>query len=508
MDDNHRPGVNLMDETVKMPRVFVKEYDGERLGIGYSSAEKIKLTNTALEVTSPGPDPLASGQAVLSRVEMISEFKQIQERLGISVEADGRYAFVKASAKAQFLETSKFDSSSTFIFARCIVQNPVISAARFDLTQEVKELLETQNRLDAFKEAYGDYFARSLYTGGEFFCVIRIHSVSSEVQKEISANVQASLSGLIASASVKTSIESMNKSSSTRVSFVATMYQTGGSGAEIKSTLDFAEVKQRIDEFPGMVKANPFPFKVELAAYSTIYIALPTPEELASLDFAYRDANDRKLYYIERRNDLLLALENIELYENLPSFQVLQEEISTYAALINAVVDHVNALSRGRRKTSLVFDPMKLEPPILVPNPIRLTRKNSSIQHAAPEYVTIVDINNFNLLVVKWIKQYAKELEQGQAIGPLNKANIFLRFKDDLKQNGEYPANTFRILNEDHILFLAYTNLFWVNIRIYTVDDLREWDNDIFVVIPSSAPLNIGQRVRAGTPIEIQTRSA
>ena len=60
-------------------------------------------------------------------------------RVGMSFEAHGRYGLFAGSAKAEFSESSNYNSTSTFLVARCIVQNPFRRGKDFRVTQPAQE---------------------------------------------------------------------------------------------------------------------------------------------------------------------------------------------------------------------------------------------------------------------------------------------------------------------------------------------------------------------------------
>jgi hypothetical protein len=71
-------------------------------------------------------------------------------------------------------------------------------------------------RIEEFTRAFGDSFVRGLQTGGEFYAVIRITSVSIKTQSSLAAALQAEANGLVASGSFKLEFNKSNQSASCR----------------------------------------------------------------------------------------------------------------------------------------------------------------------------------------------------------------------------------------------------------------------------------------------------
>lgn len=291
----------------------------------------------------------------------------------MSFEASGRYGFFSGSAKANFSESSSYNSTSTFLVARCVVRNPLTRGRNFKVSSAAQALLDT-NRFTEFKKAFGDSFVRGLQTGGEFYAVIRITSVSSSKQSELSTALHAEFNGLVASGSFSGKFESANKESSTKSEYSATMFQRAGSGAQISPTIQISEVIERYKNFPAIAKASSFAYETEIATYDTIPLPMPTLEEQEDFLYALRDAREQKLHYIQARNDLEFALRNPTFFENLPPAEVLNHAISVYSKLINAVMDHAIRLSRGQMQPPKVFEPSEFSPPLVEPETITLHR--------------------------------------------------------------------------------------------------------------------------------------
>lgn len=291
----------------------------------------------------------------------------------MSFEVQGRYGLLSASAKAEFSESSNYNSTSTFLVARVIVQNPFRRGKDFRVTQPAQDLLQAL-RFEDFKKAFGDSFVRGLQTGGEFYAVIRITSVSSATQTELAVTLQAEFSGAVVGGAFKARLATANASASTRSEYTAIMFQRGGSGEQASPVVEISEVLARYKGFPAIVSSSAFPYETEVATYDTLPLPVPTPEEQENFLIALRETWETKLRYIQIRNDLEFALRNPEIVEAAASSEVLSSAISVYVTLINAVMDHAIRLSRGQMSPPRVFDPGALSPPIAEPASIPLRR--------------------------------------------------------------------------------------------------------------------------------------
>jgi hypothetical protein len=356
----------------RVPQVRTIIFNDEEIGMGFNSESGLAV-GTALEDFTIQENPSASGQEVTADITILNSHEELMENLGMSFEAQGRYGFFSGSAKAKFAETSNFNSTSTFLVARCIVKNPMRRGKNFKVSPDAKALLDA-NRFPEFKKAFGDSFVRGLQTGGEFYSIIRITSVSTSRQGELAATLQAEANGLVASGSFSAAFSQANTSSSTRSEHTATMYQKAGSGAQIAPTVQISEVIDRFKKFPEIAKTSAAAYGTEVATYDTLPLPVPTPEEQEDFLLALADAREKKLRFIQTRNDLEFALRNPSFFQALPSSETLSGVSTVYTKLINAVMSHAIKLSRGQITPPQLFDPSALSPPLVEPTPIPLQR--------------------------------------------------------------------------------------------------------------------------------------
>lgn len=362
-----------MPQSVEQIRRVI--FNDEEIGMGFNSDTGLAV-GTALEGFSIGVNPAAPGAEVVASISVINTHEELQKSLGMSLEAHGRYGFFSGSAKAEFAESARYNSTSTFLVARVVVQNPLTRGKGFQVTVPARELLNP-SRVAEFKTAFGDSFVRGLQTGGEFYAVVRITSVSEATQSSLAAALAAEMNGLMASGGFKAAFETANSNERTRTEFHAMMYQKAGSAAEIAPTVGIDEVLRRYREFPSIAKASAAAYEAEIASYDTLPLPVPPAQETEDFLFALADTREKKLRYLQARNDLQFALQKPEFFRELPSADTLINTISVYEKLINTAMAHGIKLTKGQMSPPKIFDPTEMVPPIAEPSPIPLKRIKS-----------------------------------------------------------------------------------------------------------------------------------
>src|SRR5579864_8630380 len=334
-----------MSSTIPILQVRRLMSNSERIGMGFNSTSGLAVgTPFDLDSLIVEADPAAPGQTVFAPISEVNSHDELMDAMGLSVDAEGRYAFFSAALKSQFAEVTTYNSTSSFLIVKVIVQNPLLRGRNFQLTsgpsgaQTVLAIPGTG--IEQFGRAFGDSFVRGLQTGGEFYAVIRITSLSTSKEKDLSATFQAEYNGLVADGAFKVAFDAANQSDSTRSEFNATMYQRAGTGEEISPTVDIAHVFSRVKQFPSIVLAHPVAYETEVATYDTLPLPLPSPVVEADFLDSLRDAQSKKLHYMQVKNDLEFAREHPDFFAGLPADAVLQSAISIYTELINAVMSH------------------------------------------------------------------------------------------------------------------------------------------------------------------------
>lgn len=94
----------------RIPQVRRIEFNDEEIGMGFNSESGLAV-GTALEGFTIEENPAASGMEVLASITIINSHEELMKNLGMSFEAQGRYGFFSASAKAQFSESTNYNST-------------------------------------------------------------------------------------------------------------------------------------------------------------------------------------------------------------------------------------------------------------------------------------------------------------------------------------------------------------------------------------------------------------
>ncbi|MGI4832332.1 MAG: hypothetical protein ACRYFK_02625 [Janthinobacterium lividum] len=152
------------------------------------------------------------------------------------------------------------------------------------------------------------------------------------------------------------------------------MFQCAGSGPQAFVVLDIGEVVARYKNFPDIAKTSVFAYETGVAAHNTIPLPISTLEEQADFLFALPAAREKKLRYIQVRNDLDFALQNPEFFRALLANEVLLSAAADYTKLLNAVIDHAVRLSRSLILPPQVFNPSQVVPALAEPALIALQR--------------------------------------------------------------------------------------------------------------------------------------
>ena len=217
----------------KIPQVRVLVFNGEDIGMGFNSDSGLAV-GTALAFD---PSAEAVTQEANSTAEIVTTHDAMMESLGVSADLKGRYGFASGSLKVDFSKKTTFNSVSSFVVAKMVINNRVDRGRNFRIKDDsTKRLLETDR--PTFDRAFGDCFVRAQFKGGEFYCVMRITSLDTSVQTDLAISLQAEINGIAAGVSFKGKLDKANQNSQSRSEFFVSFYQKGGSGAdEIGTTL-------------------------------------------------------------------------------------------------------------------------------------------------------------------------------------------------------------------------------------------------------------------------------
>jgi hypothetical protein len=348
-------------------QVIAIPFNDQQIGQGFNF-ESRESVGTGLTVTSISEDPNADGQIVRTSFNSVSTQESLMESLGISVSADVRYGLFSGGAKFDFAQSHAVNSFSSFIAGRCEVHNATRNGRGFQLTPDAQALVNSENMKD-FKTAFGDMFVRSLKTGGEFYVVAQITSVSEEHQSKMAASLHGEYNGLVAGGSFKASFDTAMKETSSRSQITVFMSQAGGIGAQTSFTgPDATKILERLSVFPQSVHEHPVGYEAVVATYDTIPILVAPPEEREDRNIVLADCLAQKSSLLKTLSDLdfLLGPDAGVFFENIPSQAELIKLQGEYRTTLNALMAHAIKVAGGRMEPPQLFVANPSPPPLSV----------------------------------------------------------------------------------------------------------------------------------------------
>ena len=348
-------------------QVFWIDYDQRKpeIGLGFNSQTGV-FPGTAVKFADVKTDQVGPGQTGTASALIITDHQQLMDSLDVGVSVSARYGLASGSLKVQFSQKTDYNQSSTFVLASFQVLNAVTRGHDVSIPDgsPAKQLIEA-NRMDDFGNSFGDYFVRGMNTGGEFYAVIRITSLSQDRETSLAASLHGAINGGIAAAEFSADMKAASSAKEEHTETSVTYYQASGLGAEIGATLKPEDVMLRLGNFPAAVATHPVPTSVELASYNTIPISMEPLEEIQDLDIALADAQAKRLEYLADKNNLEFAMANPLYFDELPSHDEVQHLAGEYTVAVNAVMAHLTKLAKGQISPAQMFDPSILTLPEL-----------------------------------------------------------------------------------------------------------------------------------------------
>lgn len=347
-----------------MNQTLIIPFNDQRIGQGFNFDTRENV-GTALSAATITEDPLVNGQIVRTSFLSVTTQESLMDSLGISASADARYGLFSGGAKFSFSERHAVNSFSSFIAGRCEVQNAVRRGDGWKLTPGAEALVTAGNK-DDFKIAFGDMFVKSIKTGGEFYIVARITSVSEEHQSQMAASLHGEYNGLVTSVSFKAAFEKAMTETKNRTEVTVFMSQAGGIGNQISFTgPDATKILERLSQFPQSVREHPVGYDVELATYDTIPIQVLLPEEREDRNIVLADCLAQKMGLLKALSDLqfLLGPTANAFFEDLPAPDELAKIQGQYRATLNALMAHAINVAKGRMNPPQLFEANPIPPP-------------------------------------------------------------------------------------------------------------------------------------------------
>jgi hypothetical protein len=355
----------------QMAKVFQVPFSGQEIGQGFDSDTHLNV-GTALSVHDVSEDKAADGQIVTTSFDHVSSQDKLLETMGVDVSLNGRYGLFSGGAKVDFSQSHSVNSFSSFITGRMQVQNAIRHGHGFKLTDEVAPLV-TANRMDEFKNGFGDMFVRALYTGGEFCVIARVTSVSEETQTNLAVQLSFAYNGLVASADLKAAISTATSDAHEKTDVTVWTSQIGGQGHQASFTgPEAADIIARLKEFPESVHEHGVGFVAEVASYDTIAMPIPTAEENEDRDVVLNDCNSQKMDFLKKLSDIDFALEDDArgFFDDLPSSDDLLAIRNKYRATLNSLMAHAIKIATGKMNPPQLF--------VAEPSPPALTFKKKA----------------------------------------------------------------------------------------------------------------------------------
>lgn len=249
----------------------------------------------------------AGGSTVNFEVQRIHSTSELEQSLGVDVEASYGCASFGAgvSARFSFAKNSKVQSSSLFMSVTARVDLAFLSIDEPVLTADAAALVENP---DIFAARYGNMFVRGISRGGLFVGVLRVDTASTEESEQISAELQGSYGAF--SADAKTKFASATKNTHSEV-FVQMHHEGGPTDLAITDPTDPVQLLDNANRFVQSFQTSPdqaaLPYVVTL---DPVTIAQgPIPPNAADVEHA-QDI----IVFCARRRSVLLDQLNLLQY--------------------------------------------------------------------------------------------------------------------------------------------------------------------------------------------------
>jgi hypothetical protein len=225
----------------------IRAYD---FGVGVD-----RLSGAALDqVVKPTPSPptQASGATHSFDVSRISSTSDLQQKLGIDIEASAGCAAFGASASGRFgyMQQSAVHSSTLFITITATIKLADLSIDESVLTDPAAQVAHDT---ELFATRYGDMFCRACSRGGLFVGVMRVETFDSTEANSIEAELKGSYGFF--SADAKTNFSSVTAQHNVNV--FCTIYSEGGTAPQIHDPTDPTELLEHANQWITAMQQDP-----------------------------------------------------------------------------------------------------------------------------------------------------------------------------------------------------------------------------------------------------------
>ena len=233
-----------------LPQINLPHIKGYNFGVGID-----RLSGTAMNkvVGGTATPPTVLGSYQSFEVTRIQSSEDLQQSLGVDVQASYGCAAFGAGASARFSYLS-----STEVHSSCLFMTVTASVRQADLSIDECDLLPVAAALKAehpteFSARYGDMFARACTTGGLFVGVMRIET-SSEQQAQ---SIEGELRGSYGMFSAEASANFKQTTSREGVRVYCSMYAEGGPKLELTDTTDPGQLLSYANKWMAAMRDDP-----------------------------------------------------------------------------------------------------------------------------------------------------------------------------------------------------------------------------------------------------------
>jgi hypothetical protein len=285
---------------------WVRGYD---FGVGADLMSGSPMAQVVKSAAS-GTDA-AGGSTVLFSVQRIRTNAELEQSMGLDVDASYGSALFGAGVKARldFAKSARIQSSSLFMTITATVSLQFLSIDAPEMTDNAAQLID---RPDVFEARFGNMFVRGMARGGLFVAVMKIETESAEEAEGISTALSGSYGFFSADAQVKFK-ETMSRF---RASLSVKLYHEGGpTNLLIEDPTDPAEPLKRANEFLTAFQNQPdtvaVPYSVTLAPIAIAQGPLPlNAAEIQRAQDVLAFCAKRRSVALDQLNLLLYIVDN------------------------------------------------------------------------------------------------------------------------------------------------------------------------------------------------------
>lgn len=194
------------------------------------------------------------GQRVRFNLQQITSSVELSKMLNVSASASVGFGLFSASAEVNYAQQQSVNQYSTYLLVSVEVKNPTLMMRNPRFKPEIFQLL-AERGWDWFENHYGPEYMAGVVTGGSYYGLIEIKTLSKQEQQAIAVAVSASYGLFKASGSLDLKLKQAIENKELKI----TVLQSGGSGDPVETTLE--EMITQAKNFPKLVKDHPVEFQ-------------------------------------------------------------------------------------------------------------------------------------------------------------------------------------------------------------------------------------------------------